>query len=307
MSISRSRFRVRLNNADLSRMSSLLIKILILLGVAAAAVFVLFQLGSSAASFTFEFREDVIDLNILNTVRREANVGNLSDVNLDELSTRELLLTMHSHIDNANTMCNRKIRMGYTGDGGWEICDDPDVRPRVPCIIYSFGISYDFSFDDDAAKLYGCHVYSFDPSMRREKDFYDRSSHVHFYKIGLSGTTYVNQDNKWLLMTFRDIREKLGHTNTTVDIVKMDIESSEWEALPEMVASGELRRVKQLLLEYHLVDQTRDYLLPRLKAIQAVESVGFQKFYVHKNHACTVSSVFPVTRTRCYEVHYLKR
>ncbi|KAI8772248.1 uncharacterized protein LOC106077907 [Biomphalaria glabrata] len=243
----------------------------------------------------------------LSLLRQKGFVTSLANIDLDQLSDEELLMTMHSNVDNTNVLCRRKIRLGKIGDGGWEICDDPDVRPSDPCIIYSFGINYDFSFDDDAAKVYGCHVYSFDPSMSKEKDQYDRSPNVHFYKIGLDGKTYVN-DKKWPLFTFKDICAKLKHENSSLDVVKMDIEHSEWSALPQIAASGQLADVKQLLLEYHINQQSRDYILPRLKALQQVERAGFRKFYVHKNPACKVNvRGIPVVRTACYEVHYMRR
>ncbi|CAG5125172.1 unnamed protein product, partial [Candidula unifasciata] len=205
-------------------------------------------------------------------------------------------------------ICQRKIRMGNVGDGGWEICDDLKVRPKRPCIVYSFGINYDFSFDDDVARLYGCHVYSFDPSMEKMETSNRSvlSSHVHFYKIGLSGQT-VTLDQGWNLYTLSDIRSRLGHQNAVIDVIKMDIEASEWDALPQMVSSGQLENVRQLLLEYHVVDTSHEYLLPRLKSIQAVERLGFRKFLVHKNEHCVEYFVkYPVPRTHCYEVHYLR-
>ena len=80
------------------------------------------------------------------------------------------LLFYHTFYIHFKVVCTRKLRMGNIGDGGWEICDDPAVRPRPGpgCIVYSFGINYDFSFDDHVAQIYGCHVYSFDPSMKDE-------------------------------------------------------------------------------------------------------------------------------------------
>ncbi|CAG5118561.1 unnamed protein product, partial [Candidula unifasciata] len=136
--------------------------------------------------------------------------------------------------------------MGNMGDGGWEICDDPDVRPIPPCTIYSFGINYDFSFDDEASTVYGCHVFSFDPSMNKLPDKMDRSPLVHFYKVGLSNTATIT-NNKWALKTFTDIRSMLGHNTKDIDIVKMDIENSEWLALPEMIKSDQLTTVRQLM------------------------------------------------------------
>ncbi|XP_059176349.1 probable methyltransferase-like protein 24 [Physella acuta] len=222
------------------------------------------------------------------------------------MTDEQLLMAVHSYPDNIDVLCHRKIRMGKIGDGGWEICDDPGVRPTQPCIIYSFGINDDFSFDDDAAKVYGCHVYSFDPSMKG-LDHYNRSNHVHFYKIGLDGKTYTNSRN-WTLMTLSDIRKKLRHENTPVDLIKMDIEHSEWPSIMEMTSSRALDGVRQFLVEYHMKGFSRENLLPRMKAMKAIEAAGFRRFYSHKN-VFTKSTVpgFPVQRTTCYELHYLRQ
>ncbi|KAK6962369.1 methyltransferase-like protein 24 [Biomphalaria glabrata] len=263
---------------------------------------VVFKVADTYAGFSEDIGKGPLSL-----MRQKGKLDNLANINLDQLSEQELLMTMHSNVDNTNVMCRRKIRLGQIDDGGWEVCDDPDVRPREPCTIYSFGINNDFSFDDDAANVYGCHVYSFDPSMSKEKDQYDRSPNVHFYKLGLDGRTYVN-DKKWPMSTFKDIRAKLKHQNLTIDVVKMDIEDSEWSTLPQMASSGQLADVKQFLFEYHINEQSRDYILPKLKALQEVERAGFRRFYVHKNPACKVNvNGIPVIRTTCYEVYYLRR
>ncbi|XP_059178739.1 uncharacterized protein LOC131957913 isoform X2 [Physella acuta] len=243
----------------------------------------------------------------LQNFRQVAHAYNLADLNVDNMTDEELRMTIHAYPDNVDVVCRRKLRMGKIGDGGWEVCDDPDVRPTMPCVVYSYGIHYDFSFDDDVAKLYGCHVYSFDPSMDKVEDRYNRSDKVHFYKIGLDGETYVNTRN-WSLYTHGDIKKMLEHQNTNIDAIKMDIEKSEWGALPEMLASGQLKNVRQLLVEFHVKDTDRDYLLPRVKLMQGLERAGMRKFYVHKNFYCSGEvEGFPVIRTRCYEVHYMRR
>ncbi|XP_059167559.1 uncharacterized protein LOC131949713 [Physella acuta] len=240
-------------------------------------------------------------------IRQSGQVKSLLGINLENMTSQEMLMTLHSYPDNIDTICKRKVRMGRIGDGGWEICDDPDVRPRDPCIIYSYGINYEFSFDDDAAKVYGCHVYSFDPSMVKWADKVNRSELVHFYKVGLSSKTHVLPKKNWTLYTHGDIRKMLGHQNQTIDVIKMDIEWSEWEAIPEMVASGQLTHVRQFLVEYHVRSKDRNYLF-RLKAMQELEKAGFKRFYVHKNPACGIKvSGFPTKRTQCYEVHYIRR
>lgn len=50
-----------------------------------------------------------------------------------------------------------------TSKGNWYVCMDKKFYVSKPCLVYSFGIGNDFSFDDAMAKL-GCEVHSFDPS-----------------------------------------------------------------------------------------------------------------------------------------------
>jgi len=243
--------------------------------------------------------ESPLDPVILRDLRRLSVSHDLAHADVINMTSQQRELTIHSVLDNTDTVCNRKLRMGNLGDGGWEICDDDDVRPRAPCVVYSFGIDNDFSFDDDTALTYGCHVFSFDPSMKAAT--HNRSDLVHFYKIGIAGQTKVTPQG-WKLYTFSDIRKLLGHENTQIDVVKMDIENSEWGAMDAMVRAGEMKRFKQFLVEYHL------HAFDHLKLLQGVDKEGYKTFYTNKNINCGKKvNGFPGKRTICYEVHYLRR
>ncbi|XP_059179664.1 probable methyltransferase-like protein 24 [Physella acuta] len=243
----------------------------------------------------------------LKFLRQNGYACDLGNVDLDALPDSAIPLTFHSYLDNIDVVCSRKIRAGKIGDGGWEVCDDMDVRPKSPCTVYSFGINNDFSFDDDVAKLYGCHVFSFDPSMGVKS--HNRSDKVHFFNVGLWGETGQKHPRfpGWMMYTLKDLKSMLGHTK--VDIVKIDIETSEWMALPNILDTGQLDDVQQLYMEFHAIwNLGRHTILPQLKIFQRLEGLGFRKFDVHKN-VKTPRNIprFPVGRTKCYEVHYLKR
>ena len=63
-------------------------------------------------------------------------------------------------------------------DGQKAVCMDPSVRPEKEseCLVYSFGISNDWTFDE-AMEQMGCRVvYAFDPSMN--VDNHDHSSKI---------------------------------------------------------------------------------------------------------------------------------
>ena len=53
-------------------------------------------------------------------------------------------------------------------DGAYYLCKEkkhwpfPPEKSKDKCLVYSFGISWDFKFDDAIATL-GCEVHAFDP------------------------------------------------------------------------------------------------------------------------------------------------
>ena len=67
-----------------------------------------------------------------------------------------------------------------------------------------------------------------------------RSRLVHFYKLGISDTSRTDR-NGWKLRTLTDLRTMLGHKNSIIDVLKIDVEYAEWLSLPEMIQSGSLK------------------------------------------------------------------
>lgn len=104
---------------------------------------------------------------------------------------------------------------------------------------------------------------------------------------------------------FSDIRSMLQHQGKRVNVVKMDVEGSEWDSLPDMISSKEMSYVDQLLVEYHIHSLARPNLLSYLRTVRAVELSGFRIFYTHKNAACKYDVPgFPIVVSQCLEVHY---
>ncbi|KAL8625102.1 hypothetical protein ACOMHN_030736 [Nucella lapillus] len=145
------------------------------------------------------------------------------------MSDKELFYIYHSYLDNTDYHCRRKLRMGHAGDGGWEVCDDLRYRPIKPCIVYSFGINYDFSFDDDVSKIYGCVVHSFDPSMNQQS--HQRLTQGWFYNLGIGGedgrlpTEGVGSrgHKNWSVKTLAEIMAMLRHQNLHLSFTSQNI------------------------------------------------------------------------------------
>ena len=136
-------------------------------------------------------------------------------------------------------------------DGQKAVCLIPHSVAPDPssCLVYSFGIDNDWSFDETMEK-YGCEVYSFDPSIEDVQDKFDHSPKIHFYKIGL-GPKNTTNDKGWKIMNLESIRNMLGHNNRIIDYLKIDIETAEWSVLPQIMETGQLDSVKHMVLEIH--------------------------------------------------------
>ncbi|XP_013392292.1 methyltransferase-like protein 24 [Lingula anatina] len=135
--------------------------------------------------------------------------------------------------------CRHRVRAGRKEyqDGGWEVCLDPPFNMvRGECLVYSFGINNEWSFDDYMDTKFGCQVHSFDPSMVEKTDF-SRSKNIRFHPIGIAGTNgFVERKLKrgkrenWRMATLGTILQLYGHENKILDYLKMDVEASEWDS-----------------------------------------------------------------------------
>lgn len=163
-------------------------------------------------------------------------------------------------------------------DGQKTVCIDPNVAPPGhDCLIYSFGINNEWSFDENMER-YGCQVYSFDPSMGAED--HDHSKGIHFYNWGLGHRDEVT-DSYWKVFTLSTIYKNLTtkHGPKIIDYLKMDVEFAEWTALPQIIESGMLANVRQLGAEFHLpVDEPIENYRAKAKILRSLELMGMVRF-----------------------------
>ncbi|CAG2227221.1 unnamed protein product [Mytilus edulis] len=179
--------------------------------------------------------------------------------------------------------------------GNWWICIDEKYVIKKPCLVYSFGIANDFSFDDDMAE-HGCEVHSFDPSMKRN-DF-TRPSSVRFHALGLSSYTddkflprkdiYVHDNDTWTIMTLNLIKTALGHKERDIDVLKIDVEGHEWAVIENLFEDKIFTHVKQFMLEYHLFPDwpSKSDYSKLLRTYKKLHDIGYHKF-VTAMHPCT--------------------
>lgn len=78
--------------------------------------------------------------------------------------------------------------------GQQAVCLDPGLAPPPGrCVVYSFGLSDDRSFDSAMAS-YGCDVYGFNPSTQHSK-MSNNSQRINYFNIGL-GTVNTKKDSR---------------------------------------------------------------------------------------------------------------
>jgi len=101
-------------------------------------------------------------------------------------------------------------------------------------------------------------------------------------------------------------------TQTTIDILKIDIECSEWSAFDAILAEPKcLAKVKQMLVEFHSCLR-RNVIQPKqflgyLRTFREIDRLGFKLWRVWDNVACTFpSKIIPDTKFfGCFNAYYL--
>lgn len=160
------------------------------------------------------------------------------------------------------------VRIG-SGYGGWNVISE-NIRPE--CVVYSFGVGEDASFDVGMIQKFGVKIHAFDPTPKSiewvKRQGFPTAFVMHEYGIAsFDGTVRFNPPEKadQVSHTLLDkpstearaivvpvkklttIMKELGHDK--IDILKMDIEGAEYDVLEDLLKS-EIRPA-QLLVEFH--------------------------------------------------------
>jgi hypothetical protein len=145
-------------------------------------------------------------------------------------------------------------RVGNIGEGGKWVCGLSWLKKQKlqeaatstsplrggssesPCVIYSYGVSIETSFEQHMLSFpeLKCEIFAFDPTVARVKNIPSNAS-LTFHKQALwstSGTT----DHFIFTEHLFDTMNRLNHS--FIDLLKIDIEGSEWEVFLELFQRG---------------------------------------------------------------------
>lgn len=200
---------------------------------------------------------------------------------------------------------------GKYEDGAYAGCLSPGFWPEKgePCLGYSFGIDYEWKFDEGLEAL-GCQIHSFDPGMYDEPEHAKHSENILFHRWGIGeidsdalyqramrdyayrkkyGDAKLEELRKWKVRTLSSIIRELGHNGRIIDAVKIDIEGPrigyEDKAIRNIIETGAYKCVRQLTLELHVFGPVKngEYVRMQYSIMKALEDKGFKLFDVKES------------------------
>lgn len=217
------------------------------------------------------------------------------DSNTTEAFLEHLVFTESKTLE---ITCPKRVRMGRVEDGGWDVCVAGPYNIVKPCLVYSIGMGGEWSFDNMiTSSKYECYDFAYDPTIG--KPDHKPNARMWFYNTGLGGKDEVKKIEKKVssLKTFPFLLHRNNHTNVTIDILKMDIEYSEWDALEVMLANQScLANVKQLMVEFHTREiastatSSREELTRYWRILRGIYHLGFKLWNVWNNPTCNFRS-----------------
>merc|ERR1712232_1163355 len=108
---------------------------------------------------------------------------------------------------------------------------------------------------------------------------------MHFHKQALGPQSGHTKD--FLVMeSLTDTMSRLGHS--WIDILKVDVEASEWSVFKALIQAGTLP-FSQLLIELHYADPSETFAF-----FEGLERSGFRIFARETNHQPCVAGRLPV-------------
>ncbi|CAL1705890.1 unnamed protein product [Somion occarium] len=187
-------------------------------------------------------------------------------------------------------------RIGTMGDGGKWVCGIERMAQQPSCVVYSFGINGESSFEADIlTRAPGCQVYGYDfsvlsfgPEIASSVSLAPRS---HFWSYGLGPKDAHSNGENPPMWSLESLMRVNGHR--FIDILKIDIEGAEFESLGAFVDSLIAKKggreedvvlpIGQLQIEIHARTGGYDTFAPFKQWWEKLERVGLRPFWTEPN------------------------
>ncbi|KAI0246470.1 methyltransferase domain-containing protein [Lactifluus subvellereus] len=202
--------------------------------------------------------------------------------------TRALPYTLWDFFIPAFQCPHRIERIGQRADGGKWMCGVDRVAKQDKCVIYSFGVNDDSSYESTLLRRApGCEVWGYDYSVHRFSpelsEDPELSKRAHFEPWGLAGTDNHTESDYYKYWTLDSLMRHNGHT--FIDILKVDIEGGEFDALAAFLAAhanSDVLPIGQLQLEIHAGGTRGDFKFFN-RWWSALEAAGLRPFWAEPN------------------------
>ncbi|KAG0270610.1 hypothetical protein DFQ27_002601 [Actinomortierella ambigua] len=193
-------------------------------------------------------------------------------------------------------------RVGTLADGGKWVCGLSlyEEKKVDKCVIYSFGVASESTFEEDILARTHCEIYAYDASVDKLANGLDGNPRAHFKKIFVGTKDKVDDNgNEW--KTLKTIMKENGHD--WIDLLKIDVEGFEYEVLNGIMdavagspgddnVSKPVLPFSQLQLELHLKDGMP--FNEFLDFWRRLESFGLRAFSTEPNLLATTMWKLPL-------------
>lgn len=188
-------------------------------------------------------------------------------------------------------------RVGRLGDGGKWVCGMSlyEAKPSVAVsrrtgshaqtVIYSFGVNDESTFEAEMlARIPSAQIFAFDFSVERfgPQISPSNSGRAHFSKVGLGAKDEFDKSPQFF--TLASLMQQNKHIY--IDILKIDIEGAEYEALDAFMDAFEkdgTLPIGQVMIELHLVDDQHVNFERFTKWWERLEGFGMRPTWLEIN------------------------
>ena len=142
--------------------------------------------------------------------------------------------------------------------------------------MYSIGSNAELSFEEEFVRRAKCSVFTFDPTVDVKPE--ELPAGVRFFKVGIAGINGTQSVGP--VRTLRGLMELVGHGHhQRIDVLKMDVEGAEFEALDAILREG-MPDIGQILVEIHAPLNHRQQFMAQM---QRLYEAGFWIFHKDPN------------------------
>eukprot|EP00603_Paraphysomonas_imperforata_P001251 CAMPEP_0114415862 /NCGR_PEP_ID=MMETSP0103-20121206/2130_1 /TAXON_ID=37642 ORGANISM="Paraphysomonas imperforata, Strain PA2" /NCGR_SAMPLE_ID=MMETSP0103 /ASSEMBLY_ACC=CAM_ASM_000201 /LENGTH=285 /DNA_ID=CAMNT_0001584063 /DNA_START=58 /DNA_END=912 /DNA_ORIENTATION=- len=204
-------------------------------------------------------------------------------------STIDDILLFDEYEPQWNCMSRERLP-AVAGDGPKWVCGLDTLKESA--LVYSFGSNGDTAFEQGVQdRVHTRDIYIFDPTLKtKELKKMTTQTNFHFLNSGLTNKNldhFPARGRKFDAKSVDAHMRQLGHENRSLDILKVDVESSEYRSFQGLMI-GECAqadtRVGQLLIELHQFSTMKFKYYTVKKLFHSLFTCGMLIFSKERNH-----------------------